>query len=29
MGKKHGFNFNENRDNNIGVLRDFVRKLRK
>jgi hypothetical protein len=29
MGKKHGFNFNENKNKTIGVLRDFVRRLKR
>jgi len=29
MGKKHGFNFNDNKNKNIGVLRDYVRRIKK
>jgi len=29
MGKKYGFNFDENKNKNIGVLRDFVRRIKK
>ena len=28
-GKKHGFNFNEHKNEKIGVLREFIRKTEK
>lgn len=28
-GKKYGFNFNEHKNEKIGVLREFIRKVEK
>jgi len=29
LGRKHGFNFNEHKDDKVGILRSFVRIKRK
>ena len=29
FGRKYGFNFNENKNDKVGVLRDYVRKNKK